>query len=74
VEGGGRILDSFMRQRLFDEVALFISNKIVGGRNSVQIFASGVARLEDALELVDCRWSEYAGGTMLRGYKKCLPG
>jgi len=58
---------------LFDEVALFIANKIVGGRNSVQIFASGVARLEDALELVDCRLSEYAGGTMLRGFKKCSP-
>jgi diaminohydroxyphosphoribosylaminopyrimidine deaminase/5-amino-6-(5-phosphoribosylamino)uracil reductase len=74
VEGGGRVLDSFMRQRLFDEMALFISNKLVGGLNSVQIFASGVARLEDALELVDCRWSEYAGGTMLRGIRKCLPG
>ncbi|MCX6554457.1 MAG: bifunctional diaminohydroxyphosphoribosylaminopyrimidine deaminase/5-amino-6-(5-phosphoribosylamino)uracil reductase RibD [Candidatus Aminicenantes bacterium] len=73
VEGGGRVLDSFVRERLFDEVALFISNKIVGGRNSVQIFASGVARLEDALELVDCRWSEYTGGTMLRGIRKCLP-
>ena len=73
VEGGGQVLDSFMRQRLFDEVAFFISNKIVGGRKSVQISASGVARLEDALELVDCRWSEYAGGTMLRGFRKCLP-
>jgi len=73
VEGGGRVLDSFIRQRLFDEVAMFISNKIVGGRSSVQIFASGVARLEDALELVDCRWSEYAGGFLLRGYKKCSP-
>jgi diaminohydroxyphosphoribosylaminopyrimidine deaminase/5-amino-6-(5-phosphoribosylamino)uracil reductase len=73
VEGGGRVLDSFIRQRLFDEVALFISNKIVGGRNSVQVFASGVARLEDALELVDCRWSEFAGGSMLRGYRKCSP-
>jgi diaminohydroxyphosphoribosylaminopyrimidine deaminase/5-amino-6-(5-phosphoribosylamino)uracil reductase len=73
VEGGGRILDSFMRQRLFDEVAFFISNKIVGGRKSVQIFASGISRLEDALELVDCRLSEYAGGAMLRGFRKCLP-
>lgn len=74
VEGGGQVLDSFIRRRLFDEVAFFISNKIVGGRDSVQIFASGVARLKDALELVDCRWSEYAGGAMLRGYRKCLPG
>ncbi len=73
VEGGGRVLDSFVRERLFDEVAFFISNKIVGGRNSVQVFASGVARLEDALELVDCRWSEYDGGTMMRGFRKCSP-
>ena len=73
VEGGGRVLDSFIRERLFDEMALFISNKIIGGRNSVQIFASGVARLDEALELVDCRWSEFADGSMLRGYRKCSP-
>jgi diaminohydroxyphosphoribosylaminopyrimidine deaminase/5-amino-6-(5-phosphoribosylamino)uracil reductase len=73
VEGGGRVLDSFIRQQLFDEVALFIANKIVGGRDAVQIFASGVTRLEDALELVDCCWSEYAGGAMLRGFRKCSP-
>ncbi len=72
VEGGGRVLDSFIRERLFDEMALFFSNKIVGGRNSGQIFASG-DRLEEALELVDCRWSEFAGGSMLRGYRKCSP-
>ncbi len=72
VEGGGQVLDSFVRERLFDEMALFFSNKIVGGRNSVQIFASG-DRLEDALELVDCRWSPFASGTMMRGYRKCSP-
>jgi diaminohydroxyphosphoribosylaminopyrimidine deaminase/5-amino-6-(5-phosphoribosylamino)uracil reductase len=72
VEGGGQVLDSFVRERLFDEMAIFFSNKIVGGRNSVQIFASG-DRLEDALELVDCRWSEFASGTMMRGYRKCSP-
>jgi diaminohydroxyphosphoribosylaminopyrimidine deaminase/5-amino-6-(5-phosphoribosylamino)uracil reductase len=73
VEGGGRVLDSFIRERLFDEMVLFFSNKIIGGRNSVQIFASGVARIEDALELVDCRWSEFASGSILRGYRKCSP-
>ncbi len=73
VEGGGRVLDSFIREQLFDEMAIFYSNKIIGGRNSVQIFVSGVARLEDAPELVDCRWSEYAGGFLLRGFKKCSP-
>jgi diaminohydroxyphosphoribosylaminopyrimidine deaminase/5-amino-6-(5-phosphoribosylamino)uracil reductase len=73
VEGGGRVLDSFIRERRFDEMAIFFSNKIVGGRNSVQIFASGVARLEDALELVDCHISEFADGSILRGYRKCSP-
>ena len=73
VEGGGRVLDSFIREQRFDEVALFISDKIVGGRSSVQVFASGVTRLEDALELVDCRRSEYDGGTMMRGFRKCSP-
>jgi diaminohydroxyphosphoribosylaminopyrimidine deaminase/5-amino-6-(5-phosphoribosylamino)uracil reductase len=70
VEGGGQVLDSFVRERLFDEMAIFFSNKIIGGRNSVQIFASG-DRLEDALELVDCRWSQFASGAMMRGYRKC---
>ena len=74
VEGGGRVLDSFVRERLFDEMAIFFSNKIVGGRNSVQIFASGVARLADALELVDCHCTEFASGAILRGYRKCSPG
>ena len=73
VEGGGRVLDSFVRERLFDEMAIFFSNKIVGGRNSVQIFASGSTVSTDALELVDCRWSEFAGGAILRGYRKCSP-
>jgi len=73
VEGGGRVLDSFVRERLFDEMALFVSHKIVGGRNSAQIFASGVACLADALELVDCRLSEFASGYILRGFRKCSP-
>jgi diaminohydroxyphosphoribosylaminopyrimidine deaminase/5-amino-6-(5-phosphoribosylamino)uracil reductase len=73
VEGGGRVLDSFVRERLFDEMAIFYSNKIIGGRNSGQIFASGVARLADALELVNCHWSEFADGAILRGYRKCSP-
>jgi diaminohydroxyphosphoribosylaminopyrimidine deaminase/5-amino-6-(5-phosphoribosylamino)uracil reductase len=73
VEGGGRVLNSFIRERLFDEAAFFISDKIIGGRRSVQVFASGVSRLEEALELVDCRWTEYSGGVMLRGMRKCSP-
>ena len=72
VEGGGKVLDSFIRERLFDEMAVFFSNKIIGGRSSVQIFASGFP-LDQAVELVDCHWSEFTDGAILRGYRKCSP-
>ena len=73
VEGGGRTIDSFVRERRFDEMVLFFSRKIVGGRDSVQLFASGAAGLEEALELGECRWSELASGTVMRGFRKCSP-
>ncbi len=72
VEGGGRVLDSFIRERRFDEMDLFFANKIIGGRNSVQIFASGFP-IAQALELDDCRWTAFADGSILRGYRKCSP-
>jgi diaminohydroxyphosphoribosylaminopyrimidine deaminase/5-amino-6-(5-phosphoribosylamino)uracil reductase len=73
VEGGGRVIDSFIRERLYDEVVLFVAHTLIGGRDSVQLFASGVADLREALALADCHWSACAGGHVLRGYKTCLP-
>ncbi|MBN2345053.1 MAG: bifunctional diaminohydroxyphosphoribosylaminopyrimidine deaminase/5-amino-6-(5-phosphoribosylamino)uracil reductase RibD [Candidatus Aminicenantes bacterium] len=65
VEGGGRLIDSFVRQRRFDEVVLFYAPKIVGG--------SGATRLAEALELRDFRLSELASGFILRGFRPCSP-
>jgi len=73
VEGGGRVIDSFIRQRLFDEAILFFSNKIIGGRDAVQVFASGAESLDGAPELAGCRWSIFASGSVMRGYKPCSP-
>jgi len=73
VEGGGQVIDSFIREQLFDEMTLFISRKIIGGRASGQLFASGCTRLERALELKCCQWSEYASGYIMRGFRPCLP-
>jgi diaminohydroxyphosphoribosylaminopyrimidine deaminase/5-amino-6-(5-phosphoribosylamino)uracil reductase len=73
VEGGGKVIDSFVRERLFDEMILFYSRQIVGGKNAVQLFASGAANLGEALELTDCQWSEFASGGVMRGFTKCLP-
>ncbi len=73
VEGGGRVIDSFIRERRFDEMILFSSAKVVGGREAVQMFASGAESLESAPELADCHWSEFASGSVLRGFKPCSP-
>lgn len=72
VEGGGRVLDSFIRERRFDEMDLFFADKLIGGRNATQIFASGFP-IDKALELEDCRWIPFADGSILKGYRKCSP-
>ena len=73
VEGGGKIIDSFIRQRLFDEVILFISRRIVGGKASVQLYESGSASLAQALRLIDCEQIELTSGHILRGFPTCSP-
>lgn len=71
VEGGGRLIDSFLRQGLWDEAVFFYSGRIVGGRDAVQPFASG-AGLDAAPELAERHWSRLAGGAILRGYRCSL--
>lgn len=71
VEGGGRLLDSFLRRELWDEAVFFYSGRIVGGRDAVQPFASG-AGLDAAPGLAERHWSPLAGGAILRGYR-CSP-
>lgn len=58
VEGGGRVIDSFLSRGLCDELLLFTANKLIGGKESVELFSSGVKisqplcfTREDILEL-----------------------
>ena len=73
VEGGGRVIDSFFRLGLFDELVLFHSGGLIGGRDAVQPFGSGVENLAQALQLQDCHWSHFASGSIMRGYRRCSP-
>jgi len=41
VEGGAKVLNSFIRNKLYDEIVLFYSNRFLGGRDSLQPFESG---------------------------------
>ncbi len=41
VEGGARVLNSFLKKGLFDELILFYSNRVLGGINSLTPFSEG---------------------------------
>jgi diaminohydroxyphosphoribosylaminopyrimidine deaminase/5-amino-6-(5-phosphoribosylamino)uracil reductase len=73
VEGGGKIIDSFIKQHLFDEIVLFFGRQIIGGKTSVQLYTSGSASLEQALHLDNCERIELASGNILRGFPSCSP-
>ncbi len=61
VEGGGEVLGSFLRARLFDQVALFRAPLLLGGRGSRPAFGGPDPRsLSEAARLVPGRASENA--------------
>jgi diaminohydroxyphosphoribosylaminopyrimidine deaminase/5-amino-6-(5-phosphoribosylamino)uracil reductase len=52
VEGGSTVLGAFLRERLFDKVALFRAPILMGGKSSLPAFGGpDVARLADAVRL-----------------------
>ena len=73
VEGGGKVIDSFLALGLFDEVTLFVSPTLIGGGESTALFASGVDRLENALLLTDLETIRLTSGMIIRGFKRCSP-
>ncbi len=73
VEGGGALIDSFLRQRLFDEIILFTADKLVGGRDSVQLLSTGVV-LSEAVELENRQIIPLDSGYVVRAVKARHPG
>ncbi len=67
VEGGGKIIDSFIKKRLFDEVVFFISDKIIGGKESVEIFKTGFL-LDKSIKFKDYSLINIGEGFIFRGY------
>ena len=73
VEGGGKVIDSLIREKRFDEIVLFTSRQLVGGRTSSPLFASGCAGLDQAPSLARWERIELASGTIMRGFPSCSP-
>lgn len=68
VEGGGSLLTSFLRQRVYDKLSLFVAPLILGtGR---PLFGDiGIGGIADALRLSDTRWSQIGDQQLFEGYR-----
>lgn len=68
LEGGGELNDTFIRERLVDEVCIFVAPKIIGGREAkTPVEGIGFARMNEAVELYDTRITPIGSDFMIRG-------
>jgi len=69
VEGGGELLGSLFDAGLVDQVAAFVSPRVVGGISAVQpVGGKGCARMADAFELADAGWTALGPDRVVEGY------
>lgn len=69
VEGGGTLIGSFLKKRLYDELFLFTADSFIGGKESVEIFADGVP-VSDPVVLTEREIIPLRTGYLLKGYKR----
>jgi diaminohydroxyphosphoribosylaminopyrimidine deaminase / 5-amino-6-(5-phosphoribosylamino)uracil reductase len=73
VEGGGKLIGSFLTRRLFDEAVLFVAPRLVGSTSAVQLWAEGATELAASCELDVEERHELGSGSVLRGVRRCSP-
>ncbi len=66
VEGGGELISSFLKNKLCDEIVLFTADKLLGGRDSVELFADGTT-LDEPVILKKKSIVTLESGYILRG-------
>jgi diaminohydroxyphosphoribosylaminopyrimidine deaminase/5-amino-6-(5-phosphoribosylamino)uracil reductase len=66
VEGGGRVISSFLEEKLFDEMVLFNSGSLLGGQDSVELFHEG-KRISESIYLKDRKVYNLSSGYIIRG-------
>jgi diaminohydroxyphosphoribosylaminopyrimidine deaminase/5-amino-6-(5-phosphoribosylamino)uracil reductase len=68
VEGGGALTGSFLAAGLYDEIILFTADKLIGGRESVQLFPGG-ASISNPVTLDRREILSLDTGYIVRGFK-----
>ncbi len=67
VEGGGEVHASFLREKLADEVALFVSPKILGGKGPSWVGGEGIENPNQAPYLKDVHIEKLGQDFLLQG-------
>jgi diaminohydroxyphosphoribosylaminopyrimidine deaminase/5-amino-6-(5-phosphoribosylamino)uracil reductase len=70
VEGGGRLFNSFLHEKLYDEIILSQAGTLIGGKESVQLFAEGTS-VSIPIELKERDIIQFKTGCIIRGFR-CL--
>ncbi|MFH1904171.1 MAG: bifunctional diaminohydroxyphosphoribosylaminopyrimidine deaminase/5-amino-6-(5-phosphoribosylamino)uracil reductase RibD [bacterium] len=69
VEGGSRVISSFMEERAIDRIYAFIGPKIIGGKSALVPFGDkGVSRIKDAVSLKDIKVRRFEDDITIEGY------
>ncbi|MCK4401588.1 bifunctional diaminohydroxyphosphoribosylaminopyrimidine deaminase/5-amino-6-(5-phosphoribosylamino)uracil reductase RibD [bacterium] len=69
VEGGSRVISSFMEERAIDRIYAFIGHKIIGGKTALVPFVSrGVSKIKDAVSLKNVKVRRFKDDIMIEGY------
>lgn len=73
VEGGADIFDSFFREKIVEEAALFIAPMIIGGKEAKSLVeGAGISNLEDAFHFKEIEAEKIGNDFLLRGRKESL--
>jgi diaminohydroxyphosphoribosylaminopyrimidine deaminase/5-amino-6-(5-phosphoribosylamino)uracil reductase len=68
VEGGGAVISSFLNKDLADEIFIFISPKIIGGRNAVtSVEGEGVRSVKEAFRLKNIELRRFKEDILVQG-------
>lgn len=68
VEGGGGLFDSFLEEKLYDEIILTAAGTLIGGKDSVQLFSRGTS-VSSPIELKEREITVFESGYFIRGYR-----
>lgn len=68
VEGGGALINSFLKEGLYDEIILGQSPTIIGGKDSVQLFAHGTS-VSTPIRLEEGEIFTLQSGQVIRAYR-----